>query len=144
MSSISVQDRCRGVLRGLAAGDRNGGPIRMAVRLGESLRELARLQKLIRRLKSHYDLKRIHAGLLLGRMGQEAREAVPTLLELLQDESIQNRKLAAWTLGHIGQGAVEAIPALLVALRDSNEGVRTMAREAVEKINPSSTPTRVA
>ena len=102
----------------------------------------ARFQKLIRVLKSPYDLKRIHAGLLLGRMGQEAKEAVPTLLELLQDESIQNRKLAAWTLGHIGQGAVEAIPALLVAVRDSNEGVRTLAREALEKISPFSTPAR--
>ena len=37
MSGTSVQDRCRGVLLGLAAGDRNGGPIRMAVRLAESL-----------------------------------------------------------------------------------------------------------
>jgi hypothetical protein len=37
MSGISVQDRCRGVLVGLAAGDRIGGPIRMAVRLAESL-----------------------------------------------------------------------------------------------------------
>ena len=67
----------------------------------------ARLQKLIRRLKSTNELKRIHAGLLLGRMGPEAREAVPTLLELLQDESIQNRRLAAWTLGNMGQGATD-------------------------------------
>jgi ADP-ribosyl-[dinitrogen reductase] hydrolase len=37
-----VQDRCQGVLLGLAAGDRNGGPIRMAVRLAESLLELGR------------------------------------------------------------------------------------------------------
>jgi ADP-ribosylglycohydrolase len=42
MSDIGVQDRCRGVLLGLAAGDRNGGPIRMAVCLAESLRELGR------------------------------------------------------------------------------------------------------
>lgn len=35
----SVQDRCRGVLLGLAAGDRNGGPIQMAVRLAENLHE---------------------------------------------------------------------------------------------------------
>jgi ADP-ribosylglycohydrolase len=42
MSGTSVQDRCRGVLLGLAAGDRNGGPIRMAVRLAESLLELRR------------------------------------------------------------------------------------------------------
>src|SRR5271165_455107 len=32
-----TRDRIRGVLLGLAAGDRNGGPIRMAVRLAESL-----------------------------------------------------------------------------------------------------------
>jgi ADP-ribosylglycohydrolase len=31
------EDRCRGVLIGLAAGDKIGGPIRMAVRLAESL-----------------------------------------------------------------------------------------------------------
>jgi ADP-ribosyl-[dinitrogen reductase] hydrolase len=34
-----IGDRIRGVLLGLAAGDRNGGPIRMAVRLAESLSE---------------------------------------------------------------------------------------------------------
>lgn len=38
MSDITTaEDRCRGVLVGLAAGDRIGGPIRMAVRLAESL-----------------------------------------------------------------------------------------------------------
>ena len=33
----SVKDRVEGVLLGLAAGDHNGGPIRMALRLAESL-----------------------------------------------------------------------------------------------------------
>ena len=33
----SAEDRCRGLLIGLAAGDQIGGPIRMAVRLAESL-----------------------------------------------------------------------------------------------------------
>jgi ADP-ribosylglycohydrolase len=37
MSATTAADRCQGVLLGLAAGDRNGGPIRMAVRLAESL-----------------------------------------------------------------------------------------------------------
>jgi ADP-ribosylglycohydrolase len=32
-----ARDRCRGVLLGLAAGDRNGGPVRMALRLAQSL-----------------------------------------------------------------------------------------------------------
>jgi len=104
----------------------------------------ARLQRLIRRLKSADELKRIHAGLLLGMMGRGASEAVPTLLELLHDESVQNRKLAAWTLGNIGQGAVEAVPALLVALRDTNEEVRKMVRESLEKISPSSLQARAA
>lgn len=35
----NVNDRVEGILLGLAAGDRNGGPIRMAVRLAESLAE---------------------------------------------------------------------------------------------------------
>ena len=35
-------DRCRGVLVGLAAGDRIGGPVRMALRLAESLAEAGR------------------------------------------------------------------------------------------------------
>jgi HEAT repeat protein len=104
----------------------------------------ARLQKLIRRLKSPDDLKRIHAGFLLGRMGPEAREAVPTLLEMLNDGSAPNRKLAAWTLGYIGLGAVEAIPALLVAVQDTHEGVRQMAREALDKISPSGTQASAA
>jgi ADP-ribosylglycohydrolase len=38
----SAEDRCRGVLVGLAAGDRIGGPIRMALRLAESLVETGR------------------------------------------------------------------------------------------------------
>lgn len=36
------QDRLRGVLPGLAAGDRNGGPIRMALRLAQSLVQRSR------------------------------------------------------------------------------------------------------
>ena len=42
MNKTTTADRCRGVLLGLAAGDRNGGPIRMAVLLAESLLELGR------------------------------------------------------------------------------------------------------
>jgi HEAT repeat protein len=103
-----------------------------------------RLQKLIRRLKSADELKRIHAGLLLGEMGAEAGKAVPTLLEVLHDENVQHRKMAVWTLGKIGQKAVEAVPALLVALRDTNEEVRNMARESLEKISPSSLQARAA
>jgi len=37
MDNKGIQDRVAGVLAGLAAGDRNGGPIQLAVRLAESL-----------------------------------------------------------------------------------------------------------
>jgi HEAT repeat protein len=104
----------------------------------------ARLQKLIRRLRSRKDVKRIHAGLLLGKMGPAAKEAVPTLLDLLRDANARDRRLAAWTLGYIGAGAAEAIPALLVAVRDADEGVRKMAREALDKISPADTTVRAA
>ena len=44
MSDLTTAaDRCWGVLVGLAAGDRIGGPIRLAVRLAESLLELGRV-----------------------------------------------------------------------------------------------------
>ena len=42
MSSVDARDRVRGVVLGLAAGDRNGGPIRMALELSDSLIELQR------------------------------------------------------------------------------------------------------
>ena len=65
------------------------------------------------------------------------------MLEVLHDENVQHRKIAVWTLGKIGQRAGEAVPALLVALKDTHEEVRKMAREALEKISPSSTQARV-
>lgn len=42
MNRDGLHDRVQGVLWGLAAGDRNGGPIQMAVRLAESLAEVGR------------------------------------------------------------------------------------------------------
>ena len=42
MSDLTTaEDRCRGVLVGVAAGDRIGGPIRMALRLAESLASIS-------------------------------------------------------------------------------------------------------
>jgi HEAT repeat protein len=128
----------------LAADERDTSPSGIKEEYALTTDPDARLQKLIHRLKSADYVKRIHAVLLLGRMGAGVRAAVPTLLELLQVESVQDRRLAAWTLGYLGQGAVEAIPALLVAVQDTNEGVRKMAREAVEKISPSGTQARSA
>ncbi len=96
---------------------------------------LTRTEKLIRRLTHPDPVIQIHAGILLGNMGSEAREAVPTLVALLRGESVQDRKLAAMTLGHIG--VPEAVPALQQALEDGNEAVRKLAAGALAKIGPA-------
>jgi HEAT repeat protein len=66
---------------------------------------------------------RLNAGIVLGGMGSEAREAVPALVQLLQAGEVPDRKLAALTLGYLGPAAAEAVPALLLAARDADEGV---------------------
>ena len=96
---------------------------------------VTRVQKLIRRLKHDDPLKRIHAGLLLGDMGAAAKDAVPTLLELLNGVHVTDRKLAALTLGYIGPWAAEAVPALRHALGDADQVVRQFAAAALEKIH---------
>ncbi len=102
-----------------------------------------RVQKLIHRLQSPDYLVRLHAGCLLSRMGPDAKEAVPVLLELLRGGGTADRKLAAWALGYLGRGAAEAAPALLAAARDSDESVRMLATSALEKIAAAS-PTAAA
>jgi HEAT repeat protein len=96
----------------------------------------ARLEKLLRRLRHDDPVIRIRAASLLSDMGPQAGAALAILLELLVDSSAQRRKLAAWTLGNLGQQAVEVIPSLRKALQDSDEGVRNMTRQALEKILP--------
>ncbi len=103
---------------------------------------LTRTQKLIRRLTNPDPIIQVHAGMLLGDLGADAREAVPTLLELLRGESVQSRKLAAMTLGYIG--VPEAIPALQQALTDTDEVVRKLAAGALAKIEATARNTRAA
>ena len=68
----------------------------------------------------------------LGRLGPEAREAVPGLLRALDARNAEDRAGAAEVLGKIG--AREALPALEKALRDPSEEVRRRAAGAAEEI----------
>jgi HEAT repeat protein len=67
-------------------------------------------------------------------MGPEAQTAVPALVELLNCQDVQDRRLAAWTLARIGSRAVAALPALHHALHDPDPVVARFAGAAVEKI----------
>jgi HEAT repeat protein len=75
------------------------------------------------------------AVLALGDLGPDAREAVPSLCEVLRnDEEPTVRRRAAVALGEIG--AEEAIPALQEASsHDDNERVREMVDAVLAEIN---------
>jgi len=72
--------------------------------------------------------------LAVGKMGADARWAVPTLVDLLSHELVQIRSLAAHTLGQIGPAASDAAPALERMSRDRDPAVREVALEALEHV----------
>ena len=79
---------------------------------------------------------RINAVWALGKIGSQARAAVPELMEALEDKDWKVRFPAAWTLGRIGPDAVETIPSLIHALGDRNVDVRREAVQALGWIRP--------
>jgi HEAT repeat protein len=68
----------------------------------------------------------------LGRFGAKSRPAVPDLVELLDDEEPFVRENAALALGLIGDQ--QAVPALRTAMQDEDEGVKTTAAEAIQRL----------
>jgi HEAT repeat protein len=73
-----------------------------------------------------------------------ADRAVPTLAELLRDESHYVRHDAAFALGKFGPDAKSAVPALTAALKDKDSAVRTAAADALKKIDPTRAPPKAA
>jgi len=61
-------------------------------------------------------------------------EAVPVLIDLLQDDSPVVRQKAIAILARIGEPAKSAIPALQKALNDSDEEVRARAAAAIRQL----------
>jgi len=74
------------------------------------------------------------AAYALGKMGPEAKMAIPALTELLRDKDTEVRQAAAYALGAMGPEANTAIPALTELLKDEYEQVRKAAAEALKKI----------
>lgn len=71
---------------------------------------------------------RLESAEALGRIGAEAKPAVPVLAEAVQDnEAAKFRAAAAKTLGSIGPAARSVVPALTLALQDEDRGVRDRA-----------------
>lgn len=74
----------------------------------------------------------------LGELGSAAKQAVPMLMEVLQDPVLHDylgvRSQAAESLGKIGPEAGAAVPALIEALKDENSTVRSAAAGALGEI----------
>lgn len=77
-----------------------------------------------------------NAARTLGRIGPEAKAAVPVLTELLTHKEQSTRYNAASALGKIGPEAKAAVPALTDLLKDQSIFNRGAAAEALGKIGP--------
>ena len=67
-------------------------------------------------------------------IGEGAVDAVPALIQSLQDQDADFRGNASLALGKIGEEAVNAVPTLIQAFQDPHATVRQGAAEALEKI----------
>lgn len=74
----------------------------------------------------------------LGKLGPAAKQAVPVLMKVLQNEVLHDflgvRSEAADTLGKIGLEAGAAVPALIEVLKDKEWTVRSHAAQALGEI----------
>ena len=77
---------------------------------------------------------RINAAIALGKIGPEAKAAVPALIEALKNEGKKFIYVSIRALGEIGPEAKEAIPALTKLLNSKDDYVKKAAKEAIEKI----------
>ncbi len=89
---------------------------------------------LLKRLQGSEVAVRVEAAREIGDLGEQAKAAVPALVEALGDPAAPMRKAAAAALGSIGAPA--AVPALTKALRDPDAKVRWQAAEALGQIGP--------
>ena len=91
------------------------------------------LPDLIRALRSRAAADRTRAAKDLGRLGWLAREALPALVRVLEDEDGKVREAAAHAIGQMGP---EALPALSGMLTHSDKYVRRNAVWAMGKLGP--------
>ncbi len=77
----------------------------------------------------------------LGAMGPAAKDSVPQLIKVFDDEDTDLHERAAVALGRIGPAAKAAVPRLLeLSTSDPDEDIREAARAAVQRIAPEVLP----
>ena len=91
----------------------------------------------VRLLKAPEHSTRSTAATQLGKIGSEAKAAVPALTDALKDKHGQVRTAVAEALGKIGAEAKTAVPALTDALKDKDERVRETTALSLGLIGPA-------
>jgi HEAT repeat protein len=86
------------------------------------------------RLRHHSTNQQLKGLAYLGRMGQLAQPAVPSILELGKSENPQIRKMVTLVLGEIGEPVDLVVPALIERLSDSDMGISHRAGVALSEL----------
>lgn len=76
----------------------------------------------------------------LGKIGTDAKEAVPQLIKMLGSANAFDRRDAAITIGDIGPEAKEAVPMLNMMLYDENKYLRYTAVTVLGRLGVSARP----
>lgn len=104
----------------------------------ESPTRVRPLSELIADLKAAAPVIRNAAAYEIAGMGPAGAEAVPALIEALDDAMAAVRFPVTVALGEIGPGAAAAVPRLkLMMEEDLNDEVAAAARRAIRHIQPS-------
>jgi RNA polymerase sigma factor (sigma-70 family) len=117
--------------------DPKGGQERWAAvlslcNIGPAAKELAPL--VLKMAANKKDRDREHALWALGLIGADPADALPVLMDALQEGGQYARMLAAQALGDFGSKAKDALPVLYQALQDPDAQVRVDAARTVWKI----------
>ena len=95
------------------------------------------LPDLVHALESQAPAERIRAAKTLGRLGWLARDALPALSRVLEDDDAKAREAAAYAVGQIGP---DALPILSAMLDHHDKYVRRNAVRAMGKLGPLARP----
>jgi HEAT repeat protein len=102
------------------------------------------LQTIARYLKHSDPAVRMQAARALGMAGPNAKGEVPDLIEALRDKELT---VVAWSIAalkEIGASASPAVPSLEELTKHQNEGIRKVAKEAIDAIGKDKGKRQVA
>lgn len=98
------------------------------------------ISSVIEKLSHNDENVRKDAAYTLGKLGPDAKIAIPLLIKTLKDEKADVREAAVYALGCIGQEAKTIVPVLIDLLKDENFGVRKTAESALGNIGVATIP----